>query len=511
VLGRRLFAAFERRAGKIELITAGMPQDLSEERLAVDRSGEGGQDAWLLYRGAPVRGAGQLLHRTHSLMELLAWAHFNGVATGHSQVGVFADRKGVTAGDVLVSLRLLQQQFPGGRLDEVPLSRLERSPGQVRALLVVNAAADPFDELRRQGVYLTSDRTDPLDFGGRHLGLVRTLDYLSVNTWGEVHCGHYEGLEGLLGCLCDHLKASTDGMHPLEVRCLSAERGRQIGERVQALFEDAARRLGAAGGEPVYVLRAGGQYYALTRSGAAFTNSLLGDHSELMRHLGQPRRAGGPVLFDPAIGADSPLPAVFAYSRAGAVQLFYRPAAGEASVYVVDETGALAHQTLPFHDEESLLNQYRRFFDSVLFREQTAGDAAGEDDTGPRLLCYRLERDEQAGLRAVAVSPAIRASAPAYVDLQVLIERHGDGSRFTVYCDGREFSSLDHGEALLETVARHVVDLRRGRAGYPIYITDLDLSGTSERRRASGRLPTAVYLAYKRRIEALLNEALARL
>ena len=81
---------------------------------------------------------------------------------------------------------------------------------------------------------------------------------------------------------------------------------------------------------------------------------------------------------------------------------------------------------------------------------------------------------------------------------------------FTLYCDGKEFSTLEHGKTLFEAVANHVLDLRASRADYPIYITDIDLSGMARAGETSGTPQTIHYLNCKRHLEKRLNEALAR-
>jgi adenylate cyclase class 1 len=85
VLGRRLYAAFERRAGKIEFINPGVAPDLAEDTLTLVQAPnrkEPGQQHWGLYNGnlgihewehfTPIK-------RCHQLLELLTWAHRNGV------------------------------------------------------------------------------------------------------------------------------------------------------------------------------------------------------------------------------------------------------------------------------------------------------------------------------------------------------------------------------------------------------------------------------------------------
>ncbi|MFP3519570.1 class I adenylate cyclase, partial [Pseudomonas sp. SIMBA_077] len=55
VLGRRLYAAFERKAGKIEFINPGIAPDLAEDTLTLVQSPnkkEPGQNHWGLYNGS---------------------------------------------------------------------------------------------------------------------------------------------------------------------------------------------------------------------------------------------------------------------------------------------------------------------------------------------------------------------------------------------------------------------------------------------------------------------------
>ena len=88
--------------------------------------------------------------------------------------------------------------------------------------------------------------------------------------------------------------------------------------------------------------------------------------------------------------------------------------------------------------------------------------------------------------------------------MKVIGERVDGVTQFTVYCDGREFSTLEHGEQIFEALAEHIMQRRRGAKQYPIYITDLDLS-----KLDGDRLQTIHYLQYKKKIEDRLAEILA--
>ena len=54
LLGRKLYAAFQRKAGKVDQINPGLAPSLAEENLAFhhqsEQGGSGAHDGWLLYR-----------------------------------------------------------------------------------------------------------------------------------------------------------------------------------------------------------------------------------------------------------------------------------------------------------------------------------------------------------------------------------------------------------------------------------------------------------------------------
>ena len=114
VLGRRLYAAFERKAGKIEYINPGIAPDLAEDSLTLVHcpAGESSNETqWALYSGnlngqewpdfAPLK-------RTRQLSELLAWCHRNTIidqATGLSLHAGSSDLSDFELSKLLDSLR----------------------------------------------------------------------------------------------------------------------------------------------------------------------------------------------------------------------------------------------------------------------------------------------------------------------------------------------------------------------------------------------------------------------
>ena len=78
---------------------------------------------------------------------------------------------------------------------------------------------------------------------------------------------------------------------------------------------------------------------------------------------------------------------------------------------------------------------------------------------------------------------------------------------FNVYCEQQEFTELELGDSLYDTVARYILSQRSDKERYPCYITDIDLT----RCVTDVNGPQTVhYLRYKQRLERALNEALSR-
>src|SRR5476649_2256126 len=94
VLGRRLYAAFERKADKVEFINPRIAPDLAEDTLTLVQAPnkkEPGQTQWGLYNGsltahewehfAPIK-------RSRQLLELLTWCHRNGVIDSSTRLAL---------------------------------------------------------------------------------------------------------------------------------------------------------------------------------------------------------------------------------------------------------------------------------------------------------------------------------------------------------------------------------------------------------------------------------------
>ncbi len=516
VLGRRLYAAFERKAGKIEFINPGIAPDLAEDTLTlVHRASPDDYDdrQWALFSGS--LGAHEWpdfapLKRARELIELLAWCHRNGVIDASTRLSLHPGSSDLSEFELANLLASLRQALPLP-LPAVSEEALLRPSAPSEVLLLVNVGLDPLKQHSQMNVHMTSERTDALGYSGVRENLVLTLDQVSLNSWNELTVSRYDGPHALLDCLCDFLSnLPADGPPPtLRVRCFCRNRATAIAERVEELFRDTLGHFGKAPGNR-YLLQVKQRFHLLQLTRGAVRHTPLNDLPTLLEHLGAGQPGYSPLHLDRNALEGEDLALILPSGQADCIQIYYRlhEHSDQAELTVLDERNALWRRQLPYRDEQSLLVPLQRFLQSLLYRRNAL--FALDDPTAPaplEVLYYQVL--PAAPLRAQRLEPhsAPQASiSHPFYDVQAIVAP-GEGSRVQVslYCNHREFSQLEYGDGLYAAVARHILARRRDGQRYPCYITDLDLSAVLDSEQAQ----TVHYLRYKAELEDALNRALA--
>lgn len=516
LLGRKLYVAFERKAGKVEMINPGVSRDLSEERLSLHHIDERGQ--WAIYRGnVLIRDADKHtpLKRSASLLELLAWCHFNGLINRNpTTIGVQPPDSSLSQWELRCVLDCLQQMFPKGKIPESNMQSLADQATVRQACLFINLARDPMAKLTRNGMQLVSERIDPLSYGGQWENLAVNFETIMVTSWGEVLTYRYAGGTALLDCLCDYFAWSpvdSDTVPPaLPCFSFSSSRGAVIARRLEQLFNEVTEyfyynywRQHAR-----YALRIGQKYYVLKCEHKIPRFQELDSQTALLNHLGQPQTAFSPIRIDKQTMDNSPLALVLEKNREGVIQLFHQIGGGRVQVYILDERGSLFHQCLAFHDQQTLLGQFQYFLDMVRYRLNNANMPNSLSDK-LHVQYFQIVRysPEEYVLEPVKVNP--EAEKHRYLHVQVIgsleDERHGS---FSIFCGNREFSALEFGDQIFQRVAEHISRKRGNGGAYPIYITDIDVNPAMLGTDHVNGVQSIHFLNYKKRIESLLNEAL---
>ncbi|PAU56090.1 class I adenylate cyclase [Pseudomonas indica] len=513
ILGRRLYAAFERKAGKVEFINPGIAPDLAEDTLTLVQCPSPdapGETQWALFSGSLNAQEWEdfaPLKRARELIELLAWCHRNVVIDASTRLSLHPGSSDLTEFELFNLLACLRQTVPLPLPPVAETALLQASmPSEV--LLLINVGVDPLKQHSQLNVHMTTERTDSLGYSGVRENLVQTIDQVSLNSWNELLVHRYDGPNALLDCLRDFLNAlPARGPRPqLQVRCFCRNRAPAIAERVDELFREILTSLGGEHNAR-YLVQVQQQYHVLDLTPGHVNHTALPDLPALIEHLGQELPGYSPLHLDRHALEEQDLALILPMGRADCIQVFYRLAEGRAELNILDEHNALWRQTLPFRDEQSLLTPLQRFLQSVLYRRNALLPLnAPVPPATLEILYYEVLPPPPLRPRSLERRPAPQApvSHPFY-DVQAIVEPGESGRvHVTLYCNHREFSELEYGADLFAAVARHILSQRREAERYPCYITDLDLSGVLD----EGQTQTIHYLRYKSRLEDALNAAL---
>ncbi|VAX08410.1 Adenylate cyclase [hydrothermal vent metagenome] len=513
VLGRKLYSAFERKAGKIEIVYKGITNDLHESHLSFHQLfSDNGQEYWMVYSGVVNEEeiySVMPMKRGYSLIEIMAWCYFNKIINCKTIVALFSRDTDLTEKELYLLIENMSRLFP----DDVMIAGSVydmRQPAKITSVATfINVGLDPFSSETRKGKHISSSHTDALKYGGKKENLTLSIDQIIVTSWNEVLTFKFHDVEGLLKCIQAYMKwsPSEDGKNlpPINAFSFSSYRGTSIARRIEMLFAEIINTFysGSYPDGTRYILGIEWEYYILSMQDGILQYEKAGDIDELYRYFTRPVDRFRPVIFDSQTLIDNVLPVIYKNNQIGDVQCFFEVRNDEVDVYVLDERGSLCRQTQPFYDAAGLVKHFQEYFESV--RERMDHSIQADSGFGD-VLFYRIDRgrDGQREIFQYGDSSFVRTAS--YIKFQVMVDRREDNVIFTLYCEDREFSNLEYGDRIYQEVANHVISLRKSGDTYPIYITDLDLSSTLLDVSAES-IQTVHYLHYKKIIEErLLNE-----
>lgn len=514
VLGRKLYAAFERKAGKVDIINRGFSADLHEPMVSfVQRKAQGGRDSWYVYRadGLNSEDLGTPLKRASNVIELIVWCYFNRIIDRRTAFSLKTQSSDLHDRELHSIISALQEMFPEGRTPSVDIEDFSQKPRLLAVALFINTGIEAASSKARLG-HLITDRTDALSFGAANENLIHTLDAVFITSWQEVLTFHYEGPDGLMDCLVQYLQWSplTDGLAPPKARtfCFSSSHSDKISRRISQIFHHVTDTYFKKYGpetELRYVMAVERGYSMLYVDDGVLKHIRMGSYAELLEHLARPRDSYSPVLMDPSVLRKSVLAAVFEYGKAGVVQFYFHVTDKTLNLYVLDEKGSLFYQSMPLADPRMILSHYHAFLKSIMQRRAFATDDALSDEE--RVECYQLQTKGKGTPVVERRALDFRTGSNCF-KVQVIGDPNDISTGFTVYCNEREFSTAEYGENIFLEVARSIMAQRQSGQSYPIYITDIDVPYNLLGAKSHQHVQTLHYLIYKKKVEDRLNQAL---
>lgn len=524
LLGRKLYAAFQRKAGKVELINPGIAPTLAEENLAFWQGTGGLSDAdeWQLFRDLESlagRGSHTAIRRAGSLVELLVWCHCNGLLTPATRLSLRQAAADVEGSGHRLSVGDLRSMagFIGAHLGTLTPASREALIAPARPLvhlLLVNVGVDPQASLTERGFHKLSGRHDSLGFSGGRDNLVATIEQVSMNSWQEVSLQRYVTGDALVQCLKNMLAlVARDPARPprVEVWCAAGSHAVAITRRIRELVDDVTRQFfaGGTGPHPVrYLLRVDQRWFVLRFDGREPGFIGLPSDQALMDYLARPLEQYSPVVPDRyALQDDPAFNEVCRACQPDVVQMFWQQVGPWVRFWVSDETGSLYgwRQRRTGSRRQSLL-PLMRFLENLGERRQLRQMAGGAREE-TELLCTEVIV-ERGSCRLERTPLAPESLAVGGMELQAVGVQQGDGSlAFDLFCDDEAFTVEDYGDRQMRAVVDYVRRRRRSDESYPVYITDLHLPHDLDPHVWQQELQTCQYVWYRHQLQQSLEQA----
>jgi adenylate cyclase, class 1 len=518
VLGRKLYAAFERKAGKVDIINRNNETSMSYSKLTIyQKKNSSGKDSWQLYQGnisSCSINDYEPIKRTQSIIELIAWAYFNRIIDSHSAISLNSNDD-LTVKELRQLLVSFEDEFPSGQLPEANFNDLSQPVQIQHACVYVNAGHAPQTNAKDNVNHISSARDNILSYGGQHSNLTYSFDLLICTTWEELLIFRFDGADAFIQYICEYLNwvppGETFGPPKLNAYSYSSSYGSAITKRIEEITQDVisvfyGNRLQE---NTRYLIEVEDCYYFLNNEDGRLRHKYIDSSAHLLRSLSLPNSKFSPVLFEHKTHGDKLIQQLFKLNKAERIQLFYSINNNMADIYIIDENGSLFFQTIPFHDSKALINHFNLFFEATINRRIFLMLDIQTNIENIEIEFFQIHHDKTKKIQINKVNNEINGAGQGFFNIQVIGSPDDEHNSLTIFCGDNEFSFIEHGKELFNVVADYVIQQRASGQKYPIYITDIDISRGLMGQVESEQLQTIHYLNYKKRIEDKLNQAIA--
>lgn len=518
VLGRKLYAAFERKAGKIDIFNYADETSLNNPKLTIyQKRNSTTKNSWQMYQGhinssdineyKPVK-------RTQNIIELLTWAFFNKIIDSHSAISLI-NGDSLTVKELRQLLSSFEEEFPAKQLPEADFNDLNQTVRIQHAYLYINVGHTPNTGLNDNIKHISSIRDNILSYGAKHSNLAYSFDLLIYSTWEELLTFHFEGEDALVQCLCEYLRWTPldepYGPPKLNTFCYSSSYGPAITKRIEEIVRDIINVFFGKKSEKKirYLIEVEDSYYVFYKEKERLLYKYIGSSTHLLRSLSSPNSDFCRVVFEQETHSDKLIQKIFKLNNANKIQLFYYINNKMADIYIIDENGSLFCQTVPFHNSKALINHYNLFFESTINRRLFLMLDVQSNIENIEIEFSQINLDKMKNIEINKINDEIERAEKGFFNIQVIGSPDDEHHSLSIFCENVEFSYIEHGNNLFNVVAEYVISKRASGQKYPIYITDIDISKGLIGQVESDKLQTIHYLNYKKRIEDKLNQAIA--
>ncbi|MDH5694175.1 MAG: class I adenylate cyclase [Gammaproteobacteria bacterium] len=528
ILGRKLYSIFERKSSKVEIVNRGITSRVFEEKvtyiLAQDKNKN---DLWLLYRGKV--SARQIqdftpIKASNSLAEVLAWGYFNQVTDAGSSKLVYSGGADIKPQDIDIMFSQIQMMWPDPNALRAEGEAYTHRPRMLKSLVFINPGKTPRAALKGKDKTVISGKADVFHAGHINESLIVQTDHIYVTNWAEVYVESHFGMRGLFEWMTAYLnwgfvaQSSQDNKHELQtpsVLCMNGLYGSLISSRVMKLCNEMYDVF--FGGKKHdyirYIVEATNHYFMFSKTPTEIRLTEFNDSKELFKAFEKPQLHFNPLLLDAQTLKNNIYREILARNTQDKVQLFYTKGDKFASIFILDEQGALFTQRIYEDTLKRVLHEYYILFKKNLSRQRFPDKDSNEQE---RLFTkhedelyeyYRITAEKK--VYTIVKQDLLSLRRPqGGVEVSVIGQVEDGKKVFNFYVDHKEISSKKYGNEVFDKVAKTIKKKLGDQPLRTINILDLQIDPRLLGVKKESQVRTIHVLQYKRVLEEKINKRL---
>jgi len=514
-LGRKLYAAFERRNGKVELLNNGIAKDIFEASVTINHDSKKGWQFYLSHLNKKTLVINQPIYTSESLFNCLCWGCANYILTNDSLCQIYSETEFLDhqfAKEMITDIARLLNQFDGYN-NKINFSNNSKI---VYFGLFLNTRTDPLQNDKLDNLYRVVSESDCLSWTENKINLAGHFDMVAMNSWGELSTQHFSGESALIDFFKQYRKSLIRAIDNIPIFCRGLIQNEDIAKRVRELLvtwsklsiksqksNNCHRYLMLIGKKWLAVHFFEGKVeYQIFSSQASLLLSLSENHKAIEIDSNSDIDSKNYINFDSWLNLSSFIQSVLKRRLSDHIDCFIEMKSAKLIEFSIKiPNGTVFFQSHKNTTVDQLVGHYQQFFDNVQNRISL--------DSGiSKIINYysyeKIPASNQRRLKKIDVK-----SSNLYQQFS-LVQAIGfyKNSRllgFNLYTTKETYLYSEYAEQVYPKLVKELLAMRKRAGQYPIFLTDIDLSETNE------KASLMELLRHKRLIEEKLNRVMKAL
>lgn len=501
LLGRKLYAAFERRNGKIDRINNGIAKSILEPEMTIYQTGS---ESWHLYighLGLKEIGLNLTVHSAQSLFECLSWGCVNGVITNTTRchvlpVGAYLNHQLV--GEMTRDINELLGCFSKQKNKEI----YDKDVKTTYLGVFINTRTDPLAEDKQENLFRIVENSDCLSWAESKKNLADHFDVLFLNSWGEITVEHYSGNTAWIEFFTKHRTFLIGSKEDVPIFCRGLAQKNQLIEQINGLISRWKQLLlnsHRSSQSNRYIMVTGKQWLTIDFNVEQVTfesyNSMAKLYDGLSKRDDKVIESKIKSHIDPLLKIEPIIQTAMKRRSTESLEFYvYRKTTSLIQVVIKSSDGLIHFQTHKNISIDQVIGHYQQFFDKIQNRNLLNN---GLLESIAYFQCFNTVNDT---LRTKLLDIRDTSLYQQFSLVQAIaVSTQSTKLGFDLFTSDNSFFYREAGEKVYSKLAGQLLSMRRSGANYPIFLTDIDLSSIHQ------KVSIIEALGYKKIIEKKLN------